>query len=310
MKKKHIAMLISSLNKGGSERVLVNLAEYFYGRGYEVTVVTQYRTENEYEISGGIRRVFSEITEEEKGKGRISNFLKRFFKLRGIWKREKPDLILSFIGKNNMMAIMTSRFLGIPTIVSVRGEPAEEYYSRLLRAAAAVLFPLADGVVLPVEKSAEFFPKPVRRKVICLKNPLNPAFVRKRYEGEREKKDCGSRACGCQQEPRNDYPGLCGGGGQISGLSAGNIWRGGIEDILAGIGKGTGAGRAYNSAGQHFGCGGAYLQGFYIRIVFLFGGDAEYFDRSHGFRDSVRFHGLSMRGAGGIDYKWRKWLPY
>ena len=188
MKKKHIAMLISSLNKGGSERVLVNLAEYFYGRGYEVTVVTQYRTENEYEISGGIRRVFSEITEEEKGKGRISNFLKRFFKLRGIWKREKPDLILSFIGKNNMMAIMTSRFLGIPTIVSVRGEPAEEYYSRLLRAAAAVLFPLADGVVLPVEKSAEFFPKPVRRKVICLKNPLNPAFVRKRYEGEREKK--------------------------------------------------------------------------------------------------------------------------
>lgn len=32
MKKKHIAMLISSLNKGGSERVLVNLAEYFYGR--------------------------------------------------------------------------------------------------------------------------------------------------------------------------------------------------------------------------------------------------------------------------------------
>ena len=39
-----------------------------------------------------------------------------------------------------------------------------------------------------MEKSAEFFPKPVRRKVICLKNPLNPAFVRKRYEGEREKK--------------------------------------------------------------------------------------------------------------------------
>lgn len=188
MKKKHIAMLISSLNKGGSERVLVNLAEYFYSRGYEVTIVTQYRTENEYEISGGIRRVFSEITEEEKGKGRAANFLKRFMKLRGIWKHERPDLILSFIGKNNMMAIMTSRFLGIPTIVSVRGEPAEEYYSRLLRAAAAVLFPMADGIVLPVEKSVEFFPKSVRRKAVCLKNPLNPAFIRERYEGEREKK--------------------------------------------------------------------------------------------------------------------------
>lgn len=187
MKKKHIAMFISSLNKGGSERVLVNLAEYFYSKGYEVTIVTQYKTENEYEISGGIRRIFSEITQEEMGRGRISNFLKRFFKLRGIWKRERPDLILSFIGKNNMMAIMTSRFLHIPTVVSVRGEPAEEYYSPALRIAANILFRLADGIVLPVEKSAEFFPKSVRKKTVCLKNSLSPAFIRKVYEGEREK---------------------------------------------------------------------------------------------------------------------------
>ena len=109
MKKKHIAMFISSLNKGGSERVLVNLAEYFYSRGYAVTIVTQYKTENEYKISDGIRRIFSEITQEEMGNGRISNFFRRFAKLRGIWKKERPDLILSFIGKNNMMAIMASR---------------------------------------------------------------------------------------------------------------------------------------------------------------------------------------------------------
>ena len=66
MEKKHIAMFISSLDKGGSERVLVNLAEYFYGRGYAVTIVTQYRAENEYGISRGIRRIFSELPENEK----------------------------------------------------------------------------------------------------------------------------------------------------------------------------------------------------------------------------------------------------
>lgn len=188
MKKRHIAMLISSLNKGGSERVLVNLAEYFYSKGYRVTVVTQYKTENEYEISHGIRRIFSEITEEEIGKGRISNFLKRFCKLRNIWKQEKPDLILSFIGKNNMMAVMTSRFLHIPVVVSVRGEPAQEYYSPLLKTSANLLFCRADGVVFPVEKSADFFSRPVRKKAVCLKNSLNPVFLRKPYEGEREKR--------------------------------------------------------------------------------------------------------------------------
>ena len=157
MKKKHIAMFISSLNKGGSERVLVNLAEYFYSGGYRVTIVTQYKTENEYGISDGIRRVFSEITQEEMGNGRISNFLRRFSKLRRIWKEERPDLILSFIGKNNMMAVMTSRFLGIPTVVSVRGEPAAEYDSRMMKTIANILFRLADAVVLPVGRSGDFF---------------------------------------------------------------------------------------------------------------------------------------------------------
>jgi GalNAc-alpha-(1->4)-GalNAc-alpha-(1->3)-diNAcBac-PP-undecaprenol alpha-1,4-N-acetyl-D-galactosaminyltransferase len=187
MKKKHIAMFISSLNKGGSERVLVNLAEYFYSRGYRVTIVTQYKTENEYGISDGIRRVFSEITQEEMGNGRISNFLRRFSKLRRIWKEERPDLILSFIGKNNMMAVMTSRFLGIPTVVSVRGEPAAEYDSGMMKIIANILFRLADAVVLPVGRGGDFFSKAVRKKAVCLKNPLHPAFIREVYEGERDK---------------------------------------------------------------------------------------------------------------------------
>lgn len=187
MNKKHIAMFISSLNKGGSERVLVNLAEYFCSRGYRVTIVTQYKTENEYEISEGIRRLYSEITEEEIGSGRIGNFVKRFRKLRNIWKKEKPDLILSFIGKNNMMAILTSRFLSIPTVISVRGEPKEEYYSRFLRMAAKILFPMADGIVLQTNGSKEFFSKAVQKKAVILPNSLNPAFIREVYEGERDK---------------------------------------------------------------------------------------------------------------------------
>ena len=186
--RKHIAMFISSLDKGGSERVLVNLAEYFCGRGYLVTIVTQYKAQSEYGISDGIRRVYSEISPEEIGKGRVSNFWKRFRKLRGIWKREKPDLILSFIGKNNMMALLTSRGLHIPVVVSVRGEPKEEYYSRALRLAVRALFPLADGVALQSRMSLDFFDKAVQKKAVILPNSLHPAFMREIYNGEREKK--------------------------------------------------------------------------------------------------------------------------
>lgn len=42
---------------------MVNLAEYFHRRRYDVILVTQYRLEEEYPISPEIRRVCSEPDE-------------------------------------------------------------------------------------------------------------------------------------------------------------------------------------------------------------------------------------------------------
>lgn len=186
-KKKHIAMLIGALIKGGAERVMVNLADYFVENGYEVTLVTQYQGENEYPLNPKVKRVISDITPEETTNNRIVNFKRRFCKLRGIWKEEKPDVILSFIGKNNMMAILTSRFLDIPVAVSVRGDPNEEYNSRLMRFAARSLFTWADGVILQTRRCFDFFPDKVQKKAVILHNPVSKVFFRERYEGEREK---------------------------------------------------------------------------------------------------------------------------
>lgn len=182
-----IALYISSLRKGGAERVISNLASYLDEKGYRVVLVTTHRAETEYTVSDGVIRIISEPDEDALNKGRVGNFGMRFKKLRNIWKEEKPDVILSFIGKNNMMAILTSLGLGIPVAVSVRGEPTEEYYSKSLRLVAKHLFKLAAGVILQTKRSMEFFPEAIRKKAVILKNPVNPTFFRERYEGEREK---------------------------------------------------------------------------------------------------------------------------
>lgn len=179
-----IAMMIASLSRGGSERVMVNLAEYLHRQGHEVTIVTQYRLENEYEISEGITRVLSEITQAEMG-GRITNFTARVRKLRNIWKELRPDVILSFIGKNNLMTIMTTRGLKVSVAVAVRGEPSEEYYSRGLMKAANLLFPKADGVILQTNASRGYFDRAAVKKSVIMKNPLNNDFLRDEYTGRR-----------------------------------------------------------------------------------------------------------------------------
>ena len=183
---KRIALFISSLQKGGSERVMVNLAEYLHKNHYDVILVTQYKKEVEYELSPEIRRVYSEPEEHELQGGRIHNFLARFLKLRSIWKAYKPDVILSFLGKNNLMAIVTSAFLPSRVAVSVRGEPTMEYEGKFMQLLAKWVFFFADGIILQTKQASEFFPNAVRKKAVILPNPINPIFLEKRYTGERE----------------------------------------------------------------------------------------------------------------------------
>lgn len=183
---KRIILFISSLQKGGSERVMVNLAEYFQEQKYDVILVTQYQREKEYCISPKIRRVYSEPDASMLEGGRIRNFCVRFRTLRRLWKTYRPDVILSFLGKNNLMAVAAAAFLPIKVAVSVRGEPTMEYQGKFMQFIAKTVFRFADGVILQTEQAGQFFPRAVRRKSVILPNPLNPQFTERKVCANRE----------------------------------------------------------------------------------------------------------------------------
>ncbi len=213
--KKRIAMYIGSLSKGGAEHVICNLAEYFFAEGYDVTIVTTYFEDDEYELpdalwtkdanlfdeaecfsvdvinsndelkkayvqraegAHGIRRLFSGLMPSER-KGRLYNLRARAKKLENIWADIRPDLILSFIGKNNIMAIRTAKKFGIPVVVSVRANPPMEYYTKTLKTVANKLFPKAAGVILQTSGAAEFFDEKVRKNCFVLPNSISEEFI-------------------------------------------------------------------------------------------------------------------------------------
>lgn len=185
--KKKIAFYIGSLRKGGAERVFVNLADYFHKEGYEVVMVTQYRVEEEYDLPPGVGRILSDIGDEKVTRSRMLNFIRRLNKLHAIWKEQKPDLVLSCIGKNNFMTIVSAAGTSTRAVVSVVGEAGEEYPTKMMRKLADLLFPHAAGIVLQTERSRAFFCNRVGVKAVVLPNSLNPAFIRPRFEGKRER---------------------------------------------------------------------------------------------------------------------------
>lgn len=182
-----LAFYIGSLNRGGAERVISNLANFFCERGYEVVMVTKLKEKNEYILHPDIPRIIADITPEEETTSRVRNFVRRVKKLRNIWKKEKPDLIISFIKKNNFMAIVSCAFLKPRVVISVRSAPEREYGTWLERALAFFLFQIADGVILQTRQAFSFFPKTIQRKAVLLPNSLTGDFLETPYTGIRKK---------------------------------------------------------------------------------------------------------------------------
>lgn len=186
-KQKSIAFYIGSLCRGGAERVIVNLAEYFYSCGYQVTIVTKLQDEVEYPVPKGVTRILADISGDEISKSRVINLLRRIWKLRKIWKELRPDHIVSFIKKNNFMAIVSATGLRIPVIVSVRSNPAREYPDKVTRILARGLFSRTAGVVLQTQQAKEFFSKAVQKKVTILPNSLSRQFLEQKCSMTRKK---------------------------------------------------------------------------------------------------------------------------
>ena len=183
--KRTIVFYIATLTRGGAERVIVNLANYFCREGYLVYLVTLEPDGGLYPIEEEVRQV---VLADRAGGGmigRICNAAGRITGVRRLLKRTRAVALVSFIGKTNLRAILAGLFLPTRVFVSVRSAPAREYPAGMLRWLAKGLFCLADGIVFQSEGARDFFPKMARGKSRVMFNPLSPDYVRPLYQGER-----------------------------------------------------------------------------------------------------------------------------
>lgn len=182
---KKMMFYLSSLGRGGAERVVVNLSQYFKKQNIDVVIVTEKRQQNEYEVPQGVNRV-NLADKEPQNQSRLKRITGTITNLRRVFQEEKPDIIIAFMGKANLKAIIASTLLNIPVIVSVRADPREEYKGFKNRMLAFTLFRFAKGVVFQTEMARDYFPKAIQRKSTILLNPINTNFIRESYQGTRQ----------------------------------------------------------------------------------------------------------------------------
>ncbi|WP_405571291.1 glycosyltransferase family 4 protein [Winogradskyella sp. Asnod2-B02-A] len=125
-----IDFLVNSLVSGGAERVLVLLANYFKKKGHDVSIIT-FNEPDIWKPNENIKRI-------RLHHGKIKNHMIRSFKNLTHYyypKKNRPDVLISFMIQTNLIATIVSRFYGIKLIASEHNNHLEktDFIGRITR---------------------------------------------------------------------------------------------------------------------------------------------------------------------------------
>lgn len=149
-----IAMGISSLGEGGAERVITIMANYWAGKGEDVTVITLASEEKDvYHLDERVWRAAYDLEINSRGIwDALKNNLLRVLRLRGTLRSRRPDVVIGFSEHMSVMMLLATLGLSIPVIVFEHTDPRQAPLDRLWRLLRRWSYFRAKGIVLLTEE--------------------------------------------------------------------------------------------------------------------------------------------------------------
>ena len=163
-----ISFFIGSMHGGGAERVISILANNYCKNGWNVDIVLLLSNKIGYELDKRIN-----IVDLSQSKGsyykRLPNWLK---KIRSYVKTEKPERIVSFIGRINILVLTACLGLKVPIIVSERNDPKRDGRGKLMLNYCNLIYKKAKAVVYQTNYEKSCFSNKLKNGVI-IANPVS-----------------------------------------------------------------------------------------------------------------------------------------
>jgi N-acetylgalactosamine-N,N'-diacetylbacillosaminyl-diphospho-undecaprenol 4-alpha-N-acetylgalactosaminyltransferase len=178
LSRRHVIFIINSLAGGGAERVMSTLlrASEDERRQSDITLVLLDREPAAYDVPGWIN------VEQLDCRGSLwRSVIQLFHLLRGI----EPDVVLSFLTRSNIAAVIACRALSIPVLISERvntsshlGKGVGAQVARLL---VRYCYPLARRIVAVSRGVADDLASSfgvAREKLVVIANPIDLDNIR------------------------------------------------------------------------------------------------------------------------------------
>lgn len=154
----HYVLVISSLTAGGAERVLSSLANRWAEQGHLVSIISFKNLPAFYPLDERVECVW--LPESPTPWLRWVFFVMKAIMFRyHVW-RLKPDRVLSFLDKTNILTLFMLWRQNIPVVVSERIDPRKYYIHPLWRWLRYKLYPTARHIVVQTPYIASYFACP------------------------------------------------------------------------------------------------------------------------------------------------------
>ncbi|MDU8886141.1 glycosyltransferase family 4 protein [Yeosuana sp. MJ-SS3] len=174
MERKKIVFIIPSLTSGGAERVVSILANMLL-EFYDVKIILLYKNKPFYFLDKGISIKFCKRTYSRK-----SNFFKSIinhvYMIKQVFRFTKgQDIIIGFTTTCNVYAIIASKLIKIPSIISERINPNYSVENKFWNTIRKKIYPKSDMVILQTGSVKDFYKRFINEnKLTVIPNPIDP----------------------------------------------------------------------------------------------------------------------------------------
>lgn len=187
-----LTLISSSLRAGSAERVMSIVANYWAARGWKITLLT---------FDDGVESTFYDLDRRIKhhslgiGEKSIDSLfalpgnLGRIRALKKAIVDSRPNVVISFVNRTNILTLLACRGLKVPTIVSEHVYPAFGELTKFEEFLQKRYYRRASMVTLQTHNALSFFPASEGYNTYVLPNPVavpeSPAIESRLYTDDR-----------------------------------------------------------------------------------------------------------------------------
>jgi GalNAc-alpha-(1->4)-GalNAc-alpha-(1->3)-diNAcBac-PP-undecaprenol alpha-1,4-N-acetyl-D-galactosaminyltransferase len=150
---RRLTLVVPSLALGGAERVVARMANHWAARGDAVTVITLSAAETDtYSLDPAVTRVPLDLMRDSRGPiwALYNNWL-RVGKVEDTIRKLRPDTVISFTDRMNVVTLLACRPLGVDTVVSERIDPSQQPLGRIWSWLRRRVYPQSRALVVQTE---------------------------------------------------------------------------------------------------------------------------------------------------------------